>query len=226
MSYRVKLRDAPSDGKFPRPATVQRSIEDFPGAKWALNANFPELEYAIDAAQQWLRLHPGDHVDVEEDGKKIVWCSIDDWKGQPYWVGQPTSERTVVQTTDLDKPLNIGREALVARLQENLDEEKKERETVEAKERAARTTVQQFVEDHEDELIQWIGAGAPGGFGSGGWEDIAKNMARFFEDNDYKPKSARKSKRENDLEKFVRVLNMATDTTVEVKPNQPIYDLL
>lgn len=126
-----------------------------------------------------------------------------------------------VSTPEISKPLNINRGSLINRLQENLDKERRHREEVEAKEAEARRSFQQFFTDHEDEFIVFLGRQY-----CGSWKDVQEHFEKLFEDGSFKPKGKSPSEKENDLEKFVRVLKMATDETIEVTPQQPIYHLL
>ena len=121
----------------------------------------------------------------------------------------------------LPQPINVDREQIVARLQEQLDEEQKEREVVEAKEREARHGAAQFLTDHDEEVVEYFGRKL-----GGSWAAVLDHLEEMFKDDAYKPAKLRKGHRETDLEKMVRVLSMSADKTIEVQPTSPIYDLL
>lgn len=185
---------------------------------WFLGSSFGRVEDAADAAEGWLRDHPGGHLDVTNDRGKILWCS----KRPVAYSGVATThkEKTIVHC-DPQKPLNIKREDLIAKLQENLDEETAKREAKEARAAADRQSVSDWVEEHHDEVVEYLGRGI-----EGSWANVLKGLEDRFEGDAYVPKGATPTVRENDLEKYVRVLSMATDSTIEVTPDQPIYNLL
>src|SRR5215831_10366077 len=118
----------------------------------------------------------------------------------------------------LPQPINVDREKIVARLQEQLDEETKEREVIEAREREARHGVAQFLTDHDEEVVEFFGRKV-----NGSWATVLDHLEELFKDDAYKPAKLRKGRHETDLEKMVRVLSMSADSTIEVQPTSPIY---
>lgn len=121
-------------------------------------------------------------------------------------------------TPDLNKPLTIDRDVLIAKLQENLDAEVAKRVAAEAEQAAVR-----------QEALDAIAAFTP---------DELYNIFRDYysteattlkfdkEHKSYVTHATEPTRLENDLEKFVRVLTMASDKTVEITPNESIYKLL
>lgn len=136
----------------------------------------------------------------------------------PTYAAQITTE----SLGDIDKPLTIGRETLIGVLQENLDKEREAREKAEKNVADSRAkAIEALNALTDDELYNLVQQNT--GWGS---EAMAERLTKAKEDETYVTPKLATSRRENDLEKFVRVLGMASDSTVEVKPNQPIYNLL
>lgn len=136
----------------------------------------------------------------------------------------PTYSATVTTDGlgDIDKPLSIKREALIARLQENLDKEQAARADMEARAAASRQAAVDAIHTLTDDELHNIVAR----FLGGGGRDLVEQIQKAKEDETFVTPKLAVSRRENDLEKFVRVLGMASDSVIEVKPNQPIYSLL
>lgn len=123
---------------------------------------------------------------------------------------------------NLREPLQLNTEQVLAKLQENLaDEQAKRMEATEA-EKQARLTVQQKVLDEADNIVGYLWRQ----FGVSSWAQLEEQLTKFFEANDYRPKGIKPSHREDSLEKFVRVLSMASNKTLTVEPTDSLYDLL
>jgi len=209
------------------------------GSNWNLGLIFTARQYAVEAAQSWLEDHPGEHLDVVEgsdrgdidyqletfDTANVVWCSsnpeYDRVLTPPELLDEGSTMGLPHDGVTLPQPINIDKEQLVASLQTNLDAETKEREEVEAKERAARIDVDQFITDHQDEIVEFFGRK----FG-GSWKQVADHLEETFKDDAYKPVKMKKGRKETDLEKALRVLAMSTDKTIEIQPTSQWYDLL
>jgi hypothetical protein len=205
--------------KFPDPTMVTgvggRS------SRWNLGKPFPTLGGAVDAALGWRQTHdvslqvtetePGDDARYGS----VVWTSWTDERSKTVGLAVPTSD------VRLPQPINVKTSEVVSKLQANLDEEKQKREVIEAREKEARLGIRQFVTDREDEIVEWFGR-----FFDGSWSHVQEKLDEMFKDEAYVPKGLRPTEKENDLEKLVRVLAMATDETIEVHPDTPIYRLL
>src|SRR5215471_16621071 len=124
--------------------------------------------------------------------------------------------------SDVREPLTIPRESLLATLQENLDTAKAEREEKHAKENAALDEFKAFLTDHLDEVSGYLVRC----IGWNGWEETLKTFQRTFEDGDYAPAGVKPSKKETALEKYVRVLGLASNSTISVEPGDDLYPLL
>ena len=204
---------------------------------WDLGLVFTSRKFAVEAAEKYLREYPGWHLDVVEgfdrpdidrqllmyDTANVVWCSDNPEYQRPHIVARIRFEGSDMQHdgVTLPQPINIDKEQLVASLQANLDEEAAERQKVEDKERQARLGVDQFVTDHQDEIVEFLGRQ----FG-GSWRQVEEHLAEAFKDDAYKPQKLKKTRKETDLEKALRVLAMSTDKTIEVQPTSQWYDLL
>lgn len=123
---------------------------------------------------------------------------------------------------DVREPLEIPRETLLATLQENLDKAKAEREEAHAKVNADLAEFKDFVSAHQDEVAGYLAAS----FGFTTWSDLQKQVERLFEDRDYKPVGVKPTKKEGALEKYVRVLSLASNKSILVQPGDDLYPLL
>jgi len=230
--------------RFPDPTRTEARLPSMAlgFGEWNLAKAFMGRSWAILGAKSYLLSHDA-HLDViegfdlediesqlgEYDRANIVWCSsnpeyegVEAYEVHPWY--ETIKEVQVALQHDgvqLPQPINANREQVVARLQEQLDEEEKERQVVEAKEREARHGVAQFLTDHDEEVVEYIGRT----FG-GSWRQVEERLAEMFKDDAYKPAKLKKGRRETDLEKMVRVLGMSSDETIEIQPTSQIFDLL
>lgn len=120
------------------------------------------------------------------------------------------------------KPLNLKTPEVIAKLEANLKIESDKRAAAAAKEKDARAEFQQFVLDHEEEVVNYLHRHCFGG----SWADAVKRATETFEMKDFKTPESTPGRLESDLEKFVRVLKMSSDSTIEVAADQPIFGLL
>lgn len=121
-------------------------------------------------------------------------------------------------TPDLNKPLTIARPALIEKLDENLAAEVAKREAAEAERAEERKAVIDAIKKFSDDELYNI-------FESNFTVEV--DTLKFDKKNkSYVTQAIKPSKTESDLEKFARVLKMANDETVELIPNQVLYDLL
>lgn len=127
-----------------------------------------------------------------------------------------------MQVPEIAKPLNIRRESLIERLQENLDKEVASREEAAATAAARRQEAVDAIRSLTSDELYNILARHTGLANQG----LAEWVEEAKKEETYKTKDLPQSRRENALEKFVRVLSMSADDVVEVQPNQPIYELL
>lgn len=123
---------------------------------------------------------------------------------------------------DLREPLKLKTAEVLARLQENLDEEKAKREEESERQRQARLGVNQLILDQTDQVVGFLWRQ----FGARSWADLEKRLSDLFENEDLRAKAVKPTHRENDLEKFVRVLTMAANDTLQIEPTDSIYSLL
>lgn len=125
-------------------------------------------------------------------------------------------------TPQVEKPLNIKRTAVIDRLKENLAEETRKREEISAKKAAIRQAWKDFIAEHTEQVANYLLD-----HNALGTEDALKAFKARWDENerDKDPQSV-PTVRENELEKFVRVLEMSSDDSIEVTPDQPIYALL
>ena len=125
-------------------------------------------------------------------------------------------------TPDLHEPLHLNKDEVLAKLQENLAEEQAKRQEASDKEKQARLAVNQVVIDEADQIVGYLWRQ----FGAHSWAQLEEMLAKFFESNDFRAKAAKPTPREDSLEKFVRVLSMATNKTLTVEPTDSLYSLL
>lgn len=125
-------------------------------------------------------------------------------------------------TADLREPLKLKTEDVLARLQEQLDEERAKRQEESERQKQARLAVNQIVLDETDQIVGYLWRS----FNPTSWADLEKRLTDFFEANDLRAKAIKPSHHENSLEKFVRVLGMASNTTLTIEPSDSLYELL
>lgn len=155
--------------------------------------------------------HQGDETD----------CDVF-WSGARYTSPSITTKDTEGDTTemtpDLNKPLTIERETLIAKLNENLAAEVAKREKAEADRAAERQEILDLIATFTPDELYNI-------FASNYTTDPAA-LKFDKEHKSYVTNEIKPTQTETDLEKFARVLEMATDKTLELTPNESLYKLL
>lgn len=125
--------------------------------------------------------------------------------------------------SDISQPLHIPKDALIARLQEVSDEATQKRADAAAKAQAARQTVLDAVAQLSPDQVANILDYKLGGYGDSKVvefvEDVVKNDK--FKTIDSVPTGI-----ETVLERTIRVLGLASDSTIEVTPSDSIYSYL
>lgn len=121
-------------------------------------------------------------------------------------------------TPDLNEPLIIPRQALIDKLEENLAAEVAKREKAEADRAAER-----------QEMLDAIAAFTPDELYNIFRRHYAEDVSTLKWDKEHKTfvtADLAPTPIETDLEKFTRVLTMATQDNIEVTPNESLYRLL
>jgi hypothetical protein len=124
--------------------------------------------------------------------------------------------------SDVKEPLEIPRETLIGTLQTNLDKAVAEREEKNAATIASMNAFKAFLAEHADEVAGYVARG----LGFRNWEESLVQVTRLFEDTDFTPVAVKQTPNENSLEKFVRVLSLASNKTISVSPDEELYRLL
>lgn len=130
---------------------------------------------------------------------------------------------------ELAKPTNLSRTKVIDRLEENFKKEKAKRDEADKRNKDAKDEFRQFVLDHEDQVINYLVGNSSGG--AVNWKAHLHSFEDTFREEDdgsaaYASKESKPTRLESDLEKFVRVLKMSNDETVEVAASADIYRLL
>jgi hypothetical protein len=129
----------------------------------------------------------------------------------------------VVMTDLLDQgaapaPLNLDRAQLIAALQEKADAEKAKREAEQAKlDEARKEAIDAISAFSPQELYEIFRAN---------FTTSVEDLTRYHDEERYVPKPVQAGKAETDLERAIRVLNLAADKTVEVRQGSDLYSLL
>lgn len=169
----------------------------FAGVK--LDRPIADYNKAVEAAKAW-RLF----IDLVPEKVRIIDLS--------------TQEEITVATPDLNKPLTIPRTTLIEKLQENLDAEKAKREATAAEQVKAREEVVALIARFNDDELYNIFHQY--------WTIDEETLKTAKKNKTFVTPAVEPSKKESDLEKFVRVLGLATDTEIEVFPSDNLYPLL
>ena len=124
---------------------------------------------------------------------------------------------------DLDNALTIPREAIIEVLQRNLDEVVAERRQAEQKKAENRQEMAAELRAWtDDELLNFVTRNVP----VTTTFDFLEWSKRVREEGTYKSTETQPTEKETSLEKYVRVLSLAENATIEVLPQHPIYPLL
>lgn len=200
---------------------------------------FGSVEDAKSGLTEWFRLanhppHSDEYRIVDSHGEEHAWLIRGSWSQQVQYTQQHTRPAggkgaskqmgTISLPIHLQKPLNLDREKVVAKLKENLANEKAKREAAEKKESDARNAFRQFVLDHEEQIVNYLRSSLAGS--SSSWTNSLERAEEVFKDDAFKSPDSKPGRLESELEKFVRVLEMTAEATIEVEPTQQVYDLL
>lgn len=177
-----------------------RSTEQYAGIR--IDCPIEESSKAFAAALVWAeRLH------VPSNKVRVI--NLD--------TNTPVNEGDTV-TPDLNKPLTIPRETLITRLQENLDAEVAKRTEAEAEQTKAREEVLAAIAEFTpDELYNIFFSR---------WVVDLDGLKLAKERKTWVTEEIKPTKKESDLEKFVRILGYASDKDIELLPNQELFSLL
>lgn len=166
------------------------------------------------------------HRIIQRHTGAVVWTSEDGTISETdtscEYVVSVTITPQEAEMSDVAQPLHIPRTALIEALNTRLDEEKKAREDADAAATARRQSLvdtvaklssdqvtnilSHYVNDSTDGLTKWV-------------EDKV-------EEKKFVSKALEVTPTENRIEKYVRVLTLASDDQIEVAPSDPIYPLL
>lgn len=126
--------------------------------------------------------------------------------------------------SDIETPLNIKREDLIAVLETRLDEEKTKRETATAAQQANRQKAIDAIKSlTDDELFNIFGQFVKSVIDA---TDFAQWVEKVKERKQYVSAEQQPDYIESTLERTVRVLKLAANDTIEVTPTDSIYPLL
>jgi CHAD domain-containing protein len=128
----------------------------------------------------------------------------------------------VTEGGELTVPLNVSREALIETLQANLDAEKQKREEAQAAITKRREAAEEAISSlSADELLNLVQK-----YVNDSLDDIVEMVADAKATGRLKSADMKPGPKESSLEKFVRVLSMASDPNIEVQVADSIYSLL
>lgn len=194
-------------------------------AVWDVTCPFGSVEDAVEGVEEWRCIM---RARFHEPGRKSAVRVVDKSTCRIMWQeNTPAGERGATPNMDnpiqLEKPLVLKRGDVIAKLNENLKKEQDKRKEAEKKEADARNDFRQFLLDHEEQVVNYVAAC----FGGGSWKLKLERVEQSFDkDEQYKTPESKPGRLESELEKFVRVLGMGAEDTIEVKPTQAVYDLL
>lgn len=142
--------------------------------------------------------------------------------GSRYAAYNNEPQEVADQMTDIAQPLHIPREALIKRLEERVAEEQEKRREAQESARKQRETVLAAVEKLTTDQVANILSYYIGLLG----EDLTKWVEEKVEQKKFVSKDVEPSSTETRLDKTIRVLKLASDKEVEIKPTDPVYPLL
>lgn len=174
----------------------------------AHNKHYWKLQSSIDHLVAWFA----------NQGCKVVVIEASTYNEAKriYEAGNYPKEETTM-TPDISEPLNIRRTDLIARLEENLATEQGEREEAAAKLAESKQETIDFIRENPERVFEWYLTKV---------NSKPESLVSAFDNGAYTPKESVPTTKENDLEKFVRVLKMSADETVSLTPQQDLYHLL
>lgn len=133
---------------------------------------------------------------------------------------QPPQEENMAE--ELTVPLNVPRQSLIDTLQGNLDEERQKREDAEAAIKKRREAAEEAVASlSSDELLNLVQK-----YVTDSLDELVEMVADAKATGRLKSAESKPGPKESSLEKFVRVLTLASDETIEVQVSDDLYRLL
>lgn len=161
---------------------------------------------------------------VEEvNGPGVYQVRIVNTNGMQKWINttgvvQTLNEGDNMATPTLNKPLNLKREDVITKLNENLATEVAKREALEAERTKEREEVLGLIAEFTPDELYNIFLNR--------WVVDADALKLAKERKTFVTEEIKPTTRETDTEKFVRVLGMTDDKTIEVLPSEDLYNLL
>lgn len=187
---------------------------------WNVAMGFPDLDSAVSAAIQFRIKHRVLSELQVWQGSVVVWSSVTSLS--PINPQEEHVSLNIDGPGDIDQPLHIPRVDLISTLQSNLDAEKAEREKAQQAITTRRFAAQEAVATlSADELLNLVQK-----YVTTDLDDIVSFVEEAGKSGRLKSQPQPAGPKETALEKYVRVLGLANDETIEVKPNNPIYPLL
>lgn len=122
--------------------------------------------------------------------------------------------------SDIEQPLHIKRDKLLERIQERIDEEQAKREAANAARKAAKQATLDAVatlslDQLTNILDNFVGAG-----------NLVEWIANVNEKERFVSKEDQPVHPETTLQKLHRILSLASDDVIEVKPSDSVYAVL
>lgn len=195
------------------------------------DGTFGVAENAIKTIKKIREVCPGIvEMGLVNDEGNLVWMESEGWvsptNAAEGLVATPSQnpQEEQVATSDIEAPLHIPREALIAALQVNLDAEKAKREEATAKRAEARArSLAALKTFSDDELLNIVSTNV---FDAANPLEFEQWVQQKKESKTYVSVEKQPNVTESTLERTVRVLGLASDKEIEVKPSDPIYPLL
>lgn len=200
------------------------------GYEWNLSSTFPRAEKAIEAIMDRRTYSPSwscfEHrVIVEGSIPEVIWTSD---KREQYVVAVTVEVPLDCPSTaggtvsDIEQPLLIPRTVLIETLDKRLKEEQQKRADADAAVKAARQglldTVGKLTTDQVTNILTHHVAGSP--------DSLQKLVTEWIDEEKFISKELTPTSTETSIEKLARILGLATNDEIEVKPGDPVYPLL
>lgn len=225
-----------SYAESPSPNSALRSLPGYlVNNQFRYNEGFGAMRNAIWTIERMRELVGNGHVEfgIMQNGR-IVWEERGRRRGEVLSEERRDVLRSYVSCTvtqpqeenmsDIETPLNIKREDLIAVLETRLDEEKTKRETATAAQQANRQKVIDAIKTFtDDELFNIFNNYAKSAADA---TDFAQWVEKAKESKKYVSREQQPDYTESTLERTVRVLKLAANDTIEVWPTDSIYPLL
>lgn len=196
------------------------------GGQWDCNLDFPSVEDAIDCILSMRRIEASlIKLAVVDENGKTIWSEKHGFvvfsATSPTTAGGSSMAEMHISTGE-NQPLHIARETLLTQLRERQAEEQKKREEADAAVKARRqeaveavatlspvemlTLVQKQYGQDLDAIVEMV--------------KEAKETKRLI------PADSKPNVTETRIDKWVRVLDLASDEQIEVTPTDEVYSLL